>query len=69
VPVEVLVAVPAGTLRCFHGRLPHWRAPNRSARSRHAYALHATNGRAANALHDGRQRSVALPVPGFDPGR
>ena len=35
VPLEV----PAGTLVCFHGRLPHWSAPNRSAASRHAYTL------------------------------
>jgi len=41
VPLEV----PAGTLVCFHGLLPHYSAPNRSAQSRHAYTLHAIDGR------------------------
>lgn len=38
IPLEV----PAGTLVCFHGLLPHYSAPNRSPVSRHAYTLHAT---------------------------
>jgi len=63
VPVEV----PAGTLLCFHGRLPHWSAPNRSARSRHAYTLHATDAGAAYAPHNWLQRSAANPVRGFGP--
>jgi len=37
--------VPAGTLVCLHGLLPHYSAPNRSPRSRHAYSLHAIDGR------------------------
>jgi phytanoyl-CoA hydroxylase len=41
VPLEV----PAGTLVCFHGLLPHYSAPNRSPQSRHAYTLHAIDGR------------------------
>ncbi|HEY6514202.1 MAG TPA: phytanoyl-CoA dioxygenase family protein [Burkholderiaceae bacterium] len=41
VPLEV----PAGTLVCFHGLLPHYSAPNRSPLSRHAYTLHAIDGR------------------------
>jgi phytanoyl-CoA hydroxylase len=41
VPLEV----PAGTLVCFHGLLPHYSAPNRSAASRHAYTLHAIDAR------------------------
>ncbi len=41
VPLEV----PAGTLVCFHGLLPHYSAPNRSAVSRHAYTLHVTSAR------------------------
>jgi phytanoyl-CoA hydroxylase len=36
--------VPAGTLVCFHGLLPHYSAPNRSPQSRHAYTLHAVDG-------------------------
>ena len=61
VPVEVA----SGSLVCFHGLLPHWSAPNRSARSRHAYTLHATDGRATYAAHNWLQRSAALPVRGF----
>jgi phytanoyl-CoA hydroxylase len=41
VPLEVA----AGTLVCFHGLLPHYSAPNRSAASRHAYTLHAIDAR------------------------
>ncbi len=59
------VPVAAGTLVCLHGHLPHWSAPNRSARSRQAYTLHATDGRAHYAAHNWLQRSAALPVRGF----
>ncbi len=59
------VEVAAGTLVCFHGRLPHCSAPNRSAQSRHAYTLHATDGRAHYAPHNWLRRSAALPVRGF----
>jgi phytanoyl-CoA hydroxylase len=41
VPLEVA----AGTLVCLHGLLPHYSAPNRSPLSRHAYTLHAIDGR------------------------
>ncbi|HET7526688.1 MAG TPA: phytanoyl-CoA dioxygenase family protein [Burkholderiaceae bacterium] len=41
VPLEVA----AGTLVCLHGLLPHYSAPNRSPQSRHAYSLHAIDGR------------------------
>ena len=43
----VALPVAAGTLVCFHGLLPHCSLPNRSARSRMAYTLHATDGAAA----------------------
>ena len=59
------VEVAAGTLVCFHGRLPHCSAANRSAHSRHAYSLHATDGRAHYAEHNWLRRSAALPVRGF----
>jgi phytanoyl-CoA hydroxylase len=36
----------AGSLVVFHGLLPHYSAPNRSPKSRHAYTLHATDARA-----------------------
>ncbi len=64
------VAVPleakAGSLVCFHGLLPHYSAPNRSPVSRHAYTLHATDGRTAYSPRNWIQRDAALPVRGFD---
>ena len=60
----VPVPVAAGTLVCFHGRLPHWSAPNRSARSRQAYTLHATDASAHYAAHNWLQRK-RLPLRGF----
>jgi phytanoyl-CoA hydroxylase len=55
----------AGTLIVFHGLLPHYSAPNRSARSRLAYTLHATDGRTSYAPTNWLQRSASLPVRGF----
>jgi phytanoyl-CoA hydroxylase len=64
------VAVPleaaAGSLVCFHGLLPHYSAPNRSPVSRHAYTLHATDGRTAYSPQNWIQRDAALPARGFD---
>lgn len=61
----VPVPAEAGTLVVFHGLLPHWSAPNRSARSRHAYTLHATDGRAVYAPNNWLQRRAGFPVRGF----
>ena len=61
VPLEV----PAGTLVVFHGLLPHYSAPNRSPRSRHAYTLHATDAQARYSPRNWLQRSAALPPRGF----
>jgi phytanoyl-CoA hydroxylase len=58
--------VDAGTLVVFHGRLPHYSAPNRSAVSRHAYTLHAVDGGATYAPENWLQRDAALPVRGFE---
>ena len=55
----------AGTLIVFHGLLPHYSAPNRSARSRLAYTLHATDGRTAYAPTNWLQRPAGFPVRGF----
>lgn len=59
--------VKAGSLVCFHGLLPHYSAPNRSKRSRHAYSLHITDARtryaASNWLQRGQQ---SPPLRGFD---
>jgi hypothetical protein len=64
--VAVPVEVAAGTLVCFHGLLPHYSAPNRSAASRHAYTLHATDGGTAYSPHNWIQRDARFPVRGFD---
>ena len=61
VPLEATT----GTLVVFHGKLPHYSAPNRSPVSRHAYTLHVTDGRAAYAAHNWLQRGPELPVRGF----
>jgi phytanoyl-CoA hydroxylase len=61
VPLEV----KAGTLLVFHGLLPHYSAPNRSAQSRHAYTLHVTDGRCAYAPTNWIQRGADFPVSGF----
>jgi phytanoyl-CoA hydroxylase len=63
--VAVPVEVQAGTLVCFHGLLPHYSAPNRSAHSRHAYTLHATDGSSVYSPANWLQRT-ALPLRGFD---
>jgi phytanoyl-CoA hydroxylase len=57
--------VKAGTLLVFHGLLPHYSAPNRSAHSRHAYTLHVTDGRSAYAPSNWIQRGPEMPVRGF----
>ncbi|MES2756090.1 MAG: phytanoyl-CoA dioxygenase family protein [Pseudomonadota bacterium] len=63
------VAVPleaaAGSLVCFHGLLPHYSAPNRSAVSRHAYTLHATDGRTAYSPQNWIQRDATFAARGF----
>lgn len=41
---SVALPVAAGTLVCFHGKLPHFSEANRSPVSRHAYTLHLTCG-------------------------
>ena len=57
--------VPAGTLVVFHGLMPHWSAANRSGRSRQAYTLHATDGRAHYASSNWLQRP-RLALRGFE---
>lgn len=63
------VAVPleatAGSLVCFHGLLPHYSAPNRSPVSRHAYTLHATDGRTKYSPQNWIQRNAGFPARGF----
>jgi phytanoyl-CoA hydroxylase len=59
------VEVEAGTLVVLHGLLPHYSAPNRSAASRHAYTLHAVDGRARYAPTNWLQRGPDFPARGF----
>jgi phytanoyl-CoA hydroxylase len=53
----VPLPVSAGTLVVFHGLLPHYSAPNRSAVSRMAYTLHVTDGTATYAAENWLQRT------------
>jgi phytanoyl-CoA hydroxylase len=66
-PDADLVALEAkeGTLVVLHGLLPHWSAPSRSARSRHAYALHVIDGRARYGADNWLQRAPEMPLRGF----
>ena len=59
------IEVDAGTLVVFHGLLPHYSAPNRSDHSRHAYTLHAVDGRARYASANWLQRREDFPARGF----
>ena len=60
----VALEAPRGTLVVLHGLLPHASAANRSARPRHAYALHLIDGRAMYAPDNWLQRPD-LPLRGF----
>ena len=60
----VAIEDPRGTLVVLHGLLPHASAPNRSARPRHAYALHLVDGCAEYASDNWLQRP-GLPLRGF----
>ena len=58
--------VRAGSLVCFHGLLPHYSAPNRSAISRHAYSLHVTDAQTRYSATNWLQRPAnELALRGF----
>jgi phytanoyl-CoA hydroxylase len=61
VPLEV----PRGTLVVLHGLLPHRSGPNRSDRSRQAYALHLIDGACAYPADNWLQRDPGFPARGF----
>ena len=63
VPLEV----ERGSLVVLHGLLPHWSAPNRSAVSRHAYALHVIDGDAIYSSDNWLRRADDMPLRGFEP--
>jgi phytanoyl-CoA hydroxylase len=56
---------PQGTLIVLDGLLPHLSGPNRSERSRHAYALHVIDGRARYSAGNWLQRGPGMPLRGF----
>ena len=64
-PSAMPLEVEAGTLVMFHGRLPHYSAPNRSPVSRHAYTLHVTDAEAAYASGNWLQRASDFAPRGF----
>ena len=64
--VAVSLECRAGSLVCFHGLLPHYSAPNRSAVSRHAFTLHATDARTPYSPRNWIQRDEGFPPRGFD---
>ena len=53
---------PKGTLVVLHGRLPHHSAPNRSAESRYAYAMHLVDKEAHYASDNWLQRPAEFSV-------
>jgi phytanoyl-CoA hydroxylase len=57
--------VPAGTLVCFDGLLPHYSAPNRSSASRHAYTLHLADAQSRWLPSNWLQRPPDFPARGF----
>jgi len=66
-PVDAAVPLPArrGSLIVLHGLLPHLSGANRSARSRHAYALHLIDGAARYGTDNWLQRAPEMPLRGF----
>jgi len=68
-PDEGLVPLEAkrGTLVLLHGALPHRSGANLSDRPRHAYTIHAIDGR-ARYLPDNWLRRRVLPMRGFTGG-
>jgi phytanoyl-CoA hydroxylase len=59
------VEVPAGTLVCLHGLLPHYSAPNRSAVSRQAYTLHTVDAASQWSPANWLQRPAGWAPRGF----
>lgn len=56
---------PKGTLVILHGLVPHRSAPNRSSRSRHAYAVHMVDAGATWSADNWLQRAADKPMRGF----
>jgi phytanoyl-CoA hydroxylase len=62
----VPLPVAAGSLVVFHGLLPHCSDANRSDRSRLAYTLHVTDGRARYSPLNWLQRGPEFPPQSLD---
>lgn len=59
------LVAPKGSLVILHGSVPHKSAPNRSSRSRHAYAVHMVDGKAVWSADNWLRRSTDKPMRGF----
>lgn len=64
-PPYVPLEAPKGTMVLLHALLPHWSGPNRSARSRHAYALHVVDGACRYPEDNWLRRGPGRPARGF----
>lgn len=62
---EMVLTAPKGTLVVLHGLAPHRSAPNLSARSRRAYALHVVDRQARWSPDNWLRRAADRPVRGF----
>lgn len=61
IPLEV----KQGTLIVLDGLLPHLSGPNKSHRSRHAYALHVIDGACEYLQDNWLRRATGMPLRGF----
>ncbi|QUS56427.1 phytanoyl-CoA dioxygenase family protein [Pseudovibrio brasiliensis] len=59
------LVAPKGTLVILHGLVPHKSAPNRSDKSRHAYAVHMVDGTAKWSDDNWIVRAKDKPMHGF----
>ena len=62
---EVALEAPEGALVVLHGLVPHRSGPNRSARSRMAYALHVVDRAARWSADNWLKRGADAPFRGF----
>ena len=61
---DTFVEVKKGTLVLLHGRLPHYSCENNSPNSRHAYTIHAIDGKSKYLDYNWLQRP-SLKLNGF----
>ena len=61
---DTFVEVKKGTLVLLHGRLPHYSCENKSPNSRHAYTIHAIDGKSKYLDYNWLQRP-GLKLKGF----